>query len=125
MNTTSRKSFTNINTKNQYKTTKKYQKKRAMRNKFIYVCFFSIIFITIVCCLLFSTNAEESTQPKTKYFTSISVNDGDNLWKIAETYYTDEYDDYYSYIEEIKSINNMKDDNIKKGSYIIIPYYSE
>lgn len=108
-----------------YKYSKRYRRSVAKRNRFICLCSMVLLFITIISCFLFNTNASGSTEPKTKYYTSISVNEGDNLWKVAEAYYTEEYSDYNEYIEEIKTINNMKDDKVKKGSYIVIPYYAE
>lgn len=59
-----------------------------------------------------------------KYYTSIQVQKGDTLWKIADTYRADEYVDRNAYIEEICSINHVTEHDIHAGQYLTIPYYS-
>lgn len=57
-----------------------------------------------------------------KYYTSVTVNRNDTLWKYATEYsLNNEYNDY---IKEVKRINNMSDDKIVSGMRLIIPYYS-
>ncbi len=69
-----------------------------------------------------STGSEEVSY---KYFTSIQVEAGDTLWSIAEEYADDEhYSSHKEYINEVKRMNKMGDDNIHYGQYLIIPYYS-
>jgi len=67
------------------------------------------------------SSTEESAQ---KYYTSIQLEQGDNLWSIAEKYMTDEYASVQEYINEVKQINHLKDDTIHHGKYICVPYYS-
>lgn len=57
-----------------------------------------------------------------KYYTSVTVNKDDTLWKYATEYSLD--NDYIDYINEVKRINNMSDDKIISGMRLIIPYYS-
>ena len=65
--------------------------------------------------------ADESTHYN-KSFVSIEIENGETLTSIAEdyaisaAYYTD-------YIEEVKSINNLKDDTIHAGCYLMVPVY--
>lgn len=59
-----------------------------------------------------------------KYYTSVYVSQGDSLWSIASDYWTKEYPDVSSYIEEIKQLNQISSDTIKSGTYLCIPYYS-
>ena len=61
-----------------------------------------------------------------KYYTSITVEAGENLWDIA-----DEYIDYYvyrdknSYISEVRSINHLDENGtIAAGQILVVPYYS-
>ena len=60
-----------------------------------------------------------------KYFTSIQVEAGDTLWSIAEEY-ADElhYDSNIDYINEVKMMNKLRNDEIVSGQYLVIPYYS-
>ena len=59
-----------------------------------------------------------------KYVTSVKIEKGDSLWSIASQYFTEEYDDMNSYIDEIKYSNGLTSEVIHEGSYIIVPYYS-
>lgn len=60
-----------------------------------------------------------------KYFTSIQIEKGDSLWSIAQEYSDSEhYDSNSDYIAEVMAMNNLKDDKIVSGQYLIIPYYS-
>ena len=90
--------------------------------------FFVALFVLISAILLtgFSMSAEESSDSsRNKYFTSISVEEGDSLWTIATEYRTEEYNGIDKYIKELKSINNLVDDTIKAGETLIVPYYSD
>jgi LysM repeat protein len=57
-----------------------------------------------------------------KSFISIEVNDGDTLTSIAQDYAvsTTEYD---AYISEVKNINNLENDTIHAGCYLLVPVY--
>ena len=70
------------------------------------------------------TTADESLG-LTKYYTSITVESGDTLWDIAKEYRKSETSDINSYIDEIKSINNLVTDEITAGQNLIIVYYAE
>jgi len=64
-----------------------------------------------------------------KYYTSIVIEDGDTLWKIASEYmdmeYTSlKYNSVQEYINEIRSLNHLVDDKITAGEYLTVPYYS-
>ena len=58
-----------------------------------------------------------------KSFVSIEIKNGDTLTTIAETYAISaaEYD---SYINEVMDINNLKNDKIHAGCYLLIPIYT-
>jgi cell division protein YceG involved in septum cleavage len=57
-----------------------------------------------------------------KSFISIEVNDGDTLTSIAQDYAVSaaEYD---TYISEVKNINNLDNDTIHAGCYLLVPVY--
>jgi cell division protein YceG involved in septum cleavage len=65
--------------------------------------------------------ADESTKYE-KNFITIEVHPGDTLTSYAEEYAISPAT-YQDYIEEIKSINNLKDDTIHSGCYLLIPVY--
>jgi len=90
--------------------------------------------IIIVLCVLasailltgFSIKAGESSEAmRNKYFTSITVEEGDSLWTIATEYRTKEYSGIDKYINEVKRINNLDNEKIKTGENLIVPYYSD
>lgn len=81
------------------------------------------VIVVILCSAFVSIKAKGSDATGCKYFTTIQIEEGDSLWSIAHTYFSSDYSDYKEYINEVKSINNMEDDNVKKGSYLVIPYY--
>lgn len=58
-----------------------------------------------------------------KSFISIEINEGDTLTSIAETYAKSEAE-YQDYIEEVISINNLKNDIIHNGCYLLVPVYT-
>lgn len=60
-----------------------------------------------------------------KYFTSVQVEPGDTLWKLAERYADQEhYASRDQYIAEVMAMNHLTDEAISAGSYLILPYYS-
>jgi hypothetical protein len=62
---------------------------------------------------------------KYKYYTSVQLEYGDTLWKVADRYMDSEFYNHISYIEEVKSINHIHDENeVMAGKMLIIPYYS-
>ncbi len=70
---------------------------------------------------LIRTNAEvqEGTD---KFYKSVTVKAGDSLWTIADTY-KPAGASTVSYVKELKSINNLRSDNIRSGADLIVFYY--
>jgi len=66
--------------------------------------------------------AEHDVANNTQY-TSIEIKAGENLWSIAEQYKANEQSTY-SYIAELKQINNFESDNIYEGDYLIVIDYT-
>lgn len=85
-----------------------------------------IVIITAIILLGSSIHAFASSkenQPLHKYYTSVRVEAGDTLWKIAEEY-KPSADSTKSYIKEICKLNKIKSDDIHAGDYIVVAYYS-
>lgn len=55
-------------------------------------------------------------------YTSVRIAPGDTLWSIADEYMDTGWSDRESYIEEIRAINHLTDDDIQAGAYIVVPY---
>lgn len=86
--------------------------------------------ILFLCSVFFSHNlmnamAEEPVSAFNKYYTSIRIDEGDNLWSIAKTYNHNSGMTTSEYIKELKSMNRLKDDKIHAGNYLTIVYFSE
>ena len=72
---------------------------------------------------LLSNNLIEAQETKDKQFTSIQVQKGDTLWKIAKKYMGNEYSSVDDYIEEVCQTNHIYDGKITEDMYLVIPYY--
>ena len=59
-----------------------------------------------------------------KYYTSIQVQPGDTLWNIAKEYTLGTDITIEEYINEICEINQINQDQICSGDYIVVSYYS-
>ena len=100
--------------------------RRARRQKIMTasVAVFAAICMVLICSLSYRA-IKSNASSGFKYYTSITVEAGDNLWDIA-----DEYIDYgfyknkNSYISEVKHINHLEEDAITAGQTLVVPYYS-
>ncbi|MGN0432371.1 MAG: LysM peptidoglycan-binding domain-containing protein [Lachnospiraceae bacterium] len=121
---------------NRLQDTLSYSEYRIERNRarrlrsFRRQCILAIVTVVLVLVLTISYHAIVSKATASdekvsyKYYTSIEIAYGDSLWSIAETYAGEEYASAQRYIDEVKEINHMSDDNITAGQYLIVPYYS-
>ena len=116
-----------LNERQKMKRTKRSKKRRA-RSRFIKLALCLAIFAATAAVIIAvksnRTTADESLELN-KYYTSITVESGDTLWDIACEYKKSETSDINSYIDEIKSINNLVTDDITAGQDLIIVYYAE
>ncbi len=107
------------------KICRKYFKKEIRLHNYIIgtLC----ILIMVYSVLFFSANkanADDGTKKtEYKYFTQITVEEGDSLWGIANKYKGDNTS-VSDELAEIKHINNLRSDNIMEGQKIVVPYYS-
>ncbi len=84
-----------------------------------------VLAIAIMCSVGFvvSAKSDKSSSDINSYYQSIRVESGDTLWSIA-TEYCPDTQEISDYIDEIKSINSIKNDTIKAGDYIIVSVYT-
>ena len=63
---------------------------------------------------------------KFKYYTKVTIAYGETLWELSDHYIDyEEYKNKREYIEEVRSINHLvEEDNIRAGQTLIVPYYS-
>ncbi len=83
------------------------------------------LIVIISLSISFNASAETTSIDTHKFFTSIEVKEGDTLWSIATKYISPEYQNINTYIDELKQMNNLKDDTIHAGNCIIVSYYNK
>ena len=71
-----------------------------------------------------ATKAQENKQPvRYKYFTQIEVGYGESLMDIADHFYSPEFNSKASYIQEVRNINSLYQQEVAPGTFLIVPYY--
>lgn len=84
----------------------------------------------IICLILICTVAYGSIRAQAntgfKYYTCITVEDGETFWSIASRYIdSDHYEDMDSYIAEVENINHLDaSETLLAGQRLIVPYFS-
>lgn len=90
------------------------------------VAMLAVIFT--ICLSVTSVVKAGSTDTEKKqiytYYTSVQINSGDSLWSIANEYCASCDMSIVDYIDELKSLNGLKGDNITSGQYITVRYCS-
>ncbi|MDD6811766.1 MAG: LysM peptidoglycan-binding domain-containing protein [Lachnospiraceae bacterium] len=103
------------------------RRQKEMRKNFLLVIMTVCLVITFSISMnSFLSNAkDDSSQTSYKYYKSITIENGDSLWSIALEYMDAEhYDSVNDYIDEVKKMNALVNDNITYGQCLIVPYYS-
>lgn len=87
----------------------------------VIVCIYMILF---ALSLVFGGRkvADHSDRDIQVYVDSVTVKEGDNLWKIAKAYESEFYESTFDYVIAIKECNGLKDDLIHPGMNIMVPY---
>ena len=83
----------------------------------------AVVFVFLMSAFFLSNKLIQSQGTKDKQFTSIQVQKGDTLWKIAKKYMGNEYSSVDDYIEEVCQTNHIYDGKITEDMYLVIPYY--
>lgn len=105
----------------------KIRRQKEMRKNFLMLVMTVCLVITFSISMNgFLSNAkDDSIETSYKYYKSITIENGDTLWSIAEEYMDAEhYDSVNDYIEEVRQMNTLVNDNITYGQSLIVPYYS-
>jgi len=84
-----------------------------------------VLFLSVILfCVVGKVKADSlESAGRTFHCASVYIDNNDTLWSIAQEYYTSEYDDIESYIDEIKKSNGLCTDNITAGKYLLVPHY--
>lgn len=105
---------------------RKVQKGRGLMNRNLIKLSFGGFLVFFICmAALINVMAQGSDLNVKKQYKSILIDEGDTLWNIAEENNNCDISgvSISDYIEDIKSINNLNQDQITAGNYIIIPVY--
>lgn len=68
---------------------------------------------------------EEFVKPLNRYYTSIQLQQGDNLWDIAGQYLEGSGYSKKEYVEELKRMNGLQSEKIHSGEYLTVVYFAE
>ena len=103
-------------------------KKRRNRElqRSLLILLLSVLLIITMTILFFGTRsrAAESAVSPVKCYASVQVASGETLYSIAQDYYSPRFKSIDRMVSEIRTINNMDNDKVISGLYIIVPYYS-
>lgn len=96
------------------------------QNADISLCQYVLICLATVAILRFtSVDANADVPERYKYYTNVYVDRDTTLWGVSQKYISDEYTNIRAYMEEVKSINHLPDDQLIYGTTICVPYYSD
>ena len=86
---------------------------------------FAVLFLVFaIGCIAVNTEKCVADTNENKYFTNITVDEGDTLWEVASEHMDEEhYDSIYEYMDEIKEMNNMTSEELYEGQNLVITYY--
>ena len=75
---------------------------------------------------LLNARAEEKTAVQlNRYYTSVQLRQGDNLWNLADQYYKGSGYSKAEYVEELKRMNGLKSEQIHSGEFLTVVYFAE
>lgn len=105
----------------------KIRRRKQIRSRImLFIMTVCLIFGLVLSLSIMVARADTGIEKNNyKYFSSIMVGCGDNLLSIAEQYIDDHYDSVEQYVNEVIHINNLKENEVKAGQYLVIPYYSD
>ncbi|MBQ7247910.1 MAG: LysM peptidoglycan-binding domain-containing protein [Lachnospiraceae bacterium] len=96
------------------------KKKTALIRSFILA---AVVFAIIFGGIVVGRDVASASGPeKSKYFTSITIEEGDSLWSIARQY-CDSDTSLSTYIDEIKSMNGIVNDRSLVAGHSLMIYY--
>ena len=102
-------------------------KKRQIAKRRMILLLAALFVITvgsIVCGSIFSSAKDPATDiPQYKYYKSITIEQGDSLWSIAQEYRSDTYEDVQEYINELVQLNGLTSMTIHEGQHLVVAYY--
>lgn len=110
-------------------TEKRKKGMDTVRNRHSRITFVAKLCICIFAALVvFGGLVVKASTPQTqdvyKYYTDVKVDNGMTLTDIAKEYMTEGYGTTEEYINEVRQINSICEDEIYYGQKLMVPYYS-
>ena len=72
--------------------------------------------------LLNARAEEKNARTAERYYTSVQLKQGDTLWSLAEQYGEGIGYSQKEYVEELRRINGLRDEQIHSGGYLTVVY---
>lgn len=119
--------MSNQKSENRIKRNRIRRQKEMRRHMMLTILTVCLVITFSISINSFLSNAKDDSH-KTfyKYYKSITIDNNDTLWTIAQEYIDSEhYDSIDDYIKEVKKLNKLNNDTINYGEHLIIPYYSD
>lgn len=101
------------------------RQKQVAKQKMV-LLLLTVLIITIgsiVFGSIFSSAKGRDKGTQYKYFKSITIEQGDSLWSIAQEYCTDEYESVHEYMSELKQVNDLNSETIHAGQHLLVAYF--
>ena len=99
----------NISAKANESLTKR-ERAVKMQKRIIFITLVTIVSLIILLgSSIHALASPNDNRPVNKYYTSITVEDGDTLWDIADEYISGYNVDKAEYVNEISELNNLSD----------------
>ena len=83
----------------------------------------ALLFSIVIGTGIFSLKSK-AADTYNKYYTSVTIMPGDTISEYYRTY-GEHYQNFNDYCKEVCMINNIDEDDICAGNFIILPYYSQ
>lgn len=108
-----------------YRRALRLRMERMRKLKLAFLTVFVSVSMILICSLSYRT-IKTNANSGFKYYTCITVEEGESLWDLADSYIDyDYYKNKNSYIAEVRHINHLDESgSITAGQILIFPYYS-
>lgn len=124
-----RKKFNEMSSVERRKMYKRRKHIQALHQRLcIFILTVVIVFFGVIGLNVFNAKAKALQNDKVlyKYYKNVEIQPNDTLWELAKENYCAEKQTFKNYIQEVKQINHLTDEeSIIAGNYIVLPYYSE
>lgn len=89
------------------------------------IAIIAVSFIILLGSSIHAFAGSTDDRPYNKYYTSITVENGDTLWSLADELISGSDADKNELIDEICQLNNLTDGEIHSGQNLMVCYYSQ